>query len=324
LKSKYTTIKALNFNAQVMFQTNKQIPVLDIPATVKRHLSFLTKEQDQEQSDQALLFQKDFAILKNTPGIAGSHPEKTDYYNIALCLSGGCQRRISHFFFEVYPLSIHLVSPGHVHSYESPTDDLHFYQVLFRKEFLTESFLKENILENLLEVNPDFAPIYGMSDKGFQSIRAIYEKIDQEMTHSGSYHLQIVKLLVIELLYEMNRVCEKCLLASSRDLNKQFQLLLKFKKLIDKHYLTHRTVQEYADLLFVSAKYLSQVVKSQIGDNALNLIHNRQYLEAKYLLTTSTLSIKEIAGQLHFDSSSHFSRFFKNYCGTNPSMFKSI
>jgi len=161
-----------------------------------------------------------------------------------------------------------------------------------------------------------------MSEKGFHSIKSIYDKIDEEMTQCGTFHLQIIKLLVIELLYEMNRVCEKCLLASNRHLNRQFQLVAKFKKLIDENYLTLKTVQEYAELLYVSAKYLTQVVKSQTGENALNLIHKRQYLEASYLLTTSSLSVKEIAEKLNFDNSSHFSRFFKNYCGTNPSSFK--
>ncbi len=282
----------------------------------------VAKQREILPADQARLFQQDFAILKNTPELSGFQPVKTDYYNIALCLNGTCKKTVSHFIFEVYPSSIHLVSPGHLHSYDEPTHDLHLYQVLFKKEFLTEGFFKENILENLLEVNSDFAPIYGMSENGFRSIKAIYEKIDEEMTQSGSFHLQIVKLLLIELLYEMNRVCEKCLLASNRHLNRQFQMVTKFKKLVDENYHTLKTVQEYADLLYVSAKYLTQVVKSQIGENALSLIHKRQYLEACYLLTTSSLSVKEIAEKLGFDNSSHFSRFFKNYSGTNPTSLK--
>ncbi|MFA6083453.1 helix-turn-helix domain-containing protein [Mucilaginibacter sp.] len=303
---------------------NKQISHLDIPTTVKRHFAVKPHKGDVDRPDQALLFRDDFAILKNTPELTDFQPVKTDYYSIALCLNGSCQRTISHFMFEVYPLSIHLLSPGHLHTYADPSHDLHLYQVLFKKEFITEGFIKENILENLLEVNSDFAPIYGISQQGFRSIKAIYEKIEEEMAHSGSFHLQIVKLLLIELLYEMNRACEKCLMASNRHLNRQYQLVIKFKKLIDENYLTLKTVQEYADLLYVSAKYLTQVVKSQTGENALNLIHKRQYREASYLLSTSLLSIKEIAERLNFDNSSHFSRFFKNHSGVNPTAFKAF
>jgi len=132
---------------------NKQISILDIPTTVKRHLLLIAEQKDSSATDQAIIFQKDFAILKETPQLAGFQPAKTDYYNIVLCLNGSCKRTVSHFVFEVYPSSIHLVSPGHIHSYHDTTHDLHLYQVLFRKEFITESFLKENILENLLEVN---------------------------------------------------------------------------------------------------------------------------------------------------------------------------
>ena len=302
---------------------NQHTAVLDIPGTLNAYLALNTGSGFIPEKGETMFFRNDFAILKNAPGITVCHPVKTDYYNITLCLKGSCKKTMGHFTFEVYPSSIHLVSPGYVHSSEKASADLHFYQILFKKEFLTDSFLKENILDNLLEINSDYAPIYGMSASTFQSIQAIYDKINEEINHSGLFHLQIIKLLVVELLYQLNRVCEKCLLSSGRHLNKRYQLVLKFKKLIDEQFLTLKTVQEYADLLFVSAKHLTQIVKSETGENALHLVHKRLFLEARYLLSSSTLSIKEIAKKLNFDNSSHFSRFFKRYSGTNPSMFKS-
>ena len=303
---------------------NNQISVLDIPETVKGHRSIIAQNTGLQARKALHCYEKDFAILRDAQVIKSCGPAKTDHYNLTLCMNGSCKKTIGHFVFEVYPSSIHFISPGHVQYHENASDDLHLYQILFKKEFLTGSFLKENILDNLVSVNADFAPIYGIATGRLHTIEAIYDRISEEMSHSGIFHLQIIKLLVIELLYEMNRICEKCLLASNRHLNRQYQLVTKYKQLIDERYTDLKTVQEYADLLYVSAKYLTQIVKSETGENALHLIHKRQYREAQYLLSSSSLSIKEIAEKLNFDNNSHFSRFFKRHCGSNPSIYKSL
>jgi AraC family transcriptional activator of pobA len=296
---------------------SNKIAVLDIPVTLQRFTGnpdFGVIHNNWKQDD--------FAILSNEAGLKQGLPVKTDYYSIILCLRGSCKKTVGHFVFEVYSNSVHLVSPAFITSFEDASDDLVLYQVMFKKSFLTHNFMKENIVDNLLEVNPDYPPIYGLSQKSVASLKALYEKMSDESREQGAFHLQILRLLVVDLLYEMNRACENCLLHSTRHLSKQYQLVYKFKKLVEEQFLTLKTVQQYADELFISAKYLTEIVKGETGLNALHVIHNRLYLEAQYLLSSSSLSIKEIAERLNFDNSSHFSRFFKRFAGYNPSEFK--
>lgn len=301
-----------------------KITVSTIPLTLKRHLELAGNINADFGIINDGWNQDDFAVLTNEPGVNHGLPIKTDYYSVILCLRGSCKKTIGHFVFEVYTNSVHLVSPQFITSFEDASPDLLLYQVLFKKEFLINNFLKENILDNLLEVNPDYPPIYGLSQKSCASLKSLYEKISDESQEQGAFHLQILRLLLTDLLYEMNRACENCLLHSTRHLSKQYQLVYKFKKLVEDQFLTLKTVQEYADALFISSKYLTEIVKSETGQNALHVIHNRLYLEAQYLLSSSGLSIKEIAERLNFDNSSHFSRFFKRFAGSNPSEFKQL
>ncbi|MEZ2334176.1 helix-turn-helix domain-containing protein [Mucilaginibacter sp. RCC_168] len=303
---------------------SNKVTVFDIPSTLKRHITSANIAKPDFGIVNENWGQDDFAVLSNEKGVRYGLPVKTDYYSVILCLSGNYKKTVGHFVFEVYPNSIHLVSPAYITSFEDASDDLRLYQVLFKKDFLTHNFLKENILDNLLEVNPDYPPIYGLSKKGVASLKALYEKISDECREQGAFHLQILRLLLTDLLYEMNRACESCLLNSTRHLSKQYQLVYKFKKLVEERFLDMKTVQEYADGLFISAKYLTEIVKNETGQNALHVIHNRQFLEAQYLLSSSGLSIKEIAERLNFDNSSHFSRFFKRFAGYNPSEFKQV
>ena len=288
--------------------------VLDITSLGNNHLSANIKPSGVIEG---------FDIFLEKDIIYDGLPTKTDEYELVFCLTGSYKRTVGHFVFDVYPHSIHLVSPAYIHSSAQSSEDLLLYRILFKKEFLTTNFLKENILDNLLDVNPDYPPIYGVSEKSFISIKALYEKIKNETREENAFHLPLIRLMVMELLYEMNRACEKCLLNSTRHLSRQYQLVNQFKKLVQDRFLTLKTVQEYASLLFVTSKYLTEVVKSETGQNALHVIHNRLFLEAQYLLSSSGLSVKEIADQLKFDNSSHFSRFFKRFAGVNPSEFKS-
>ena len=301
-----------------------KITVSTIPLTLKRHLELAGNNNVDFGIINDGWNQDDFAVLTNEPGVNHGLPIKTDYYAVILCLRGSCKKTIGHFVFEVYTNSVHLVSPQFITSFEDTSPDLLLYQVLFKKEFLTNNLLKENVLDNLLEVNPDYPPIYGLSQKSCASLKSLYEKISDESREKGAFHLQILRLLLTDLLYEMNRACENCLLHSTRHLSKQYQLVYKFKKLVEDQFLTLKTVQEYADALFISSKYLTEIVKGETGQNALHVIHNRLYLEAQYLLSSSGLSIKEIAERLNFDNSSHFSRFFKRFAGSNPSEFKQL
>jgi len=249
-------------------------------------------------------------------------PVKSGEYELVLCLRGSYKKTIGPFVFDVYPHSIHLISPAYIHSSAEASEDLLIYRLVFRKEFLTNDFFKENTVDNLLELNPDYPPIYGITEQHFIAIRALYERIRHESQVENAFQQSMIRLMVMELLYEMNRACEKCLMNSTRHLSRQYQLVNQFKKLVQEKFLTLKTVQEYASLMFVSAKYLTEIVKNETGQNALQIIHNRIFLEAQYLLSSSSLSVKEIADQLKFDNSSHFSRFFKKSAGLNPSQFK--
>jgi len=64
------------------------------------------------------------------------------------------------------------------------------------------------------------------------------------------------------------------------------------------------------------------VVKEYTGMTALDLIHRRLFQEARHWLSMPGLSVKEIADKLNFDTSSHFSRFFKHIAGYSPTEFQ--
>ncbi len=305
-------------------QTQLKIPRLNIASTISYYLREGNEVMQtfgmNKYSD--LSSANEFAVLSNEGGLSKGAPIKTDHYAIILCLQGSSTKTIGHFTFPVEPGTIHLVTPDRINSFEKVSDDLLLYMILFKKEFLSKSFTRESVLDNLLMLHPDYPPNYSLDEKAFQRIKTCFEKIDEECHNGLSFHLPIIRLQVIQLLYEMKRACEICFEGTERHFNRAAQLVFQFRKMVDEQFLEYKTIKEYADQLHVSSKYLGECIKKETGESALEIIHRRVLLESQYLLTYSALSIKEITDHLGFDTNSHFSRFFKAKTGKKPMEYK--
>jgi len=67
---------------------------------------------------------------------------------------------------------------------------------------------------------------------------------------------------------------------------------------------------------------LNSVVKKYAGLTAKETIDDSIVMEARFLLHSSALSVKEIAYELGFNSAAQFSNFFKSRMRLSPSHYK--
>lgn len=106
-------------------------------------------------------------------------------------------------------------------------------------------------------------------------------------------------------------------------------LLEKLEDLLDNHFNNEKllsagmpTVRDLADQLTVSPNYLSDMLRTLTGQNAQQLIHHKLVEKAKEILSTSNLSVAEVAYQLGFDYPQSFSRMFKLNTRLSPLEFR--
>ncbi|WP_018478490.1 helix-turn-helix domain-containing protein [Pontibacter roseus] len=97
-----------------------------------------------------------------------------------------------------------------------------------------------------------------------------------------------------------------------------------FKHLVEKNFKEMHEVQQYANLLNITPKHLSDVVRSTTGKPPHDIINNMLLLEAKALLTSTDKPIAEIAYLLNFDDQSHFSHFIKRKTGQTPLAIRKV
>lgn len=83
-------------------------------------------------------------------------------------------------------------------------------------------------------------------------------------------------------------------------------------------------VAQLAEQLFISPRYLSDLLKQETGKTAMELIHIFLISEAKNLLLSSDNNVAEIAYELGFESPSYFTRLFKKQTGFKPLEFRNM
>jgi AraC-like DNA-binding protein len=131
----------------------------------------------------------------------------------------------------------------------------------------------------------------------------------------------MLRTLLVRLIIILTRQARKQYLNKNLGEDK-FGLLRHYNLLVEQYFRTEHRVQFYADRLFKSPKTISNIF-SQFGDKTpQQIIHERIVNEAKRLLYYSEKSIKEIAQHLGFEDPAHFSKFFKNLTGENPTKVK--
>lgn len=96
----------------------------------------------------------------------------------------------------------------------------------------------------------------------------------------------------------------------------------RFHALIDVHYKSEKVVAFYARELNITPNYLGILSRKQYNKSPLEMIRERVVLEAKKLLHSSELSIKEIAYHLGYTNLSYFSFFFKGITGMTPKEYR--
>lgn len=147
--------------------------------------------------------------------------------------------------------------------------------------------------------------------------------LDKMQRATGPYAKKLIATLLQAIIYEVLTIYHD---ARSRRmperLSQRERLVSDFLNLANRECLTQRTVQYYADKLCISAKYLTESLKTLTGKTASEWIDSFVLMSAKVMLRSSSATIKEIALELGFRDQSLFGKYFKNKVGQSPQRYR--
>jgi AraC family transcriptional activator of pobA len=166
-----------------------------------------------------------------------------------------------------------------------------------------------------------------LSEKEETAILGIMQNIVQEYQANIDKFSQPVILAQLELLftyadrfYQRQFISRK--IANHSILNRLEDLLNTYFKSEALATDGIPTVQQIATSLNVSPGYLSGLLKVLTGQSTQHYIHDKVIENAKEKLSTTSLSVSEIAYELGFDHPQSFSRLFKTKTNFSPLAFR--
>jgi len=199
----------------------------------------------------------------------------------------------------------------------------------------------------MLLIHPDFLLSYALAKKirqyGFfsysanealhladhekETIMSIFKIIDDELKSRIDDFSHDVMISQIELLLNYCNRFYKRQFITRKAVNND--LLQKMEEFLDDYFNNEKslikglpTVQDLAEQLTISPSYLSDMLRSLTGQNAQQHIHNKLIEKAKEKLSTTGLSVSEIAYELGFEHSQSFSKLFKSKTSLTPLKFR--
>jgi AraC-like DNA-binding protein len=166
-----------------------------------------------------------------------------------------------------------------------------------------------------------------LSAKEKKIIRNLFDTIATELENNIDHFSQDVLVSQIELLLNY----------SNRFYNRQFitrktlnhDIITTLDKLLDEYFIKNISLEkglpsvEYvSNQLNLSPRYLSDLLGSLTGENTQQYIQNKLIEQSKNLLSSTSLSVSEIAYNLGFEHPQSFSKLFKTKTNQSPLKFR--
>lgn len=133
---------------------------------------------------------------------------------------------------------------------------------------------------------------------------------------------EIIKHNFLSVLYDVTLIFYNHNAFENVKLTRKEELTGTFLDLLAKHCKKERSVQFYAEALFITPRHLSQVVKEVTGQTAGEIIDEAVIREAKMLLPAQDATVAQVSDILGFSDQSFFGKYFKKHTGITPSAFR--
>lgn len=219
---------------------------------------------------------------------------------------------------EEYTMVIYL--PGQILTWEK-TGNWDGYVIHVKESFLNLSSIA-HLTDSFSFLHSVQPMVIALSQKEYKQLSHFFELMLKEKKPLEAENVLVVRNLLQVMIVHINRI-----ISESKNEGKfvalQFhKIATRFKSLVLEHFQKHKTVTFYADQLGISPVYLGEVVKNVFGTSPKGIINEVIFLYAKTLLSSTDITIKELAWKLNYDDYSHFVKFFRKMSGHTPAAFR--
>ncbi|WP_298545753.1 AraC family transcriptional regulator [uncultured Aquimarina sp.] len=264
-----------------------------------------------------------FGIKDMAPKTEGKkhtrEPHRHDFYYVLFIHRGSGFHTIDFKSYQIADYSVYFVSPGQVHALQLD-ENTEGFAIFFKPEFYLMNSNPKKLLDFPFFHTLSNEPALFLDENKFSVIQHTIRDIFDEYTNFKIGRDHVIRAYIDVLLVKLSRYYQREELAGEP--LRTTYLLRELENLIDHNYISIRSATEYAEMMNISSKHLSDITRKALNKTITNLIHERIIIEAKRLLLYTDYTVSQVAYELEYLDKSYFLRFFKKNVGLTPETYR--
>lgn len=249
-----------------------------------------------------------------------------NFYKVSFKISFKGKIRYGQGYYDFDEGGLFFVAPGQLITAAVEEAVWEGYSLLFHPDFIRNYPLGKKISTYGFFLYTAAEALY-LSEKEKEIVIGIFNNIAHELSLSIDNFSQDIMISQIEQLLNY----------SNRFYNRQFitrkavhnDMLAALEQLLNNYFDNNEalnkglpSVQYLSEKLNVSPRYLSDMLRHLTGQNTQQHIHGKLIEKAKAALSTTNLTIAEIAYQLGFEHPQSFNKLFRNKTNVSPQEYR--
>jgi AraC-like DNA-binding protein len=249
-----------------------------------------------------------------------------DFYKITFITQNSGRLRYGQDYYDFNDGSMLFIAPNQLVGSTEYNRNTYAYLLLVHPDFLL-GYPLANKIKQYGYFSYSMNEALHLSSQEREIILAVYKIMEQEVNARVDEFSQEVIVSQIELLLSYVNRFYKRQFITRKAINSD--ALQKTEAILDAYLRAGQTldqgvptVQFLSEQLNLSPGYLSDLLRSQIGLSAQQYIHLKLIEKAKEKLSTTNLTVSEIAFELGFEHPQSFSKLFKTKTKLSPLEFR--
>ncbi len=262
----------------------------------------------------------EFGIIENPSfDILPNHPYRSPLAVAIFCTCGHASGRLNTKIYDIEEGAFFIVQQGHITELINISADFRAIYIL-----MTQSFVESLGISNTFDLssfitNSPYNRLEGRARQALEDYLNMCRNLLPE--EQNPHRLEIVRLLTRAFFLGLGYFIHQ-MHTSEAPQGRKSELTSEFIALVEKNYRKHRDLRFYADVLGLTQKHISTVVKQSSGKSATEWIERYVILDATVQLVSTDRTIKEIAYDLNFPSQSFFGKYFCRVVGISPAVYR--
>jgi len=254
------------------------------------------------------------------------YPCRIDAFIAILCVKGSVEIKSNFKHYKIEKNCLFVSMPKDIIQL-SDWSECKVYLVAFDDDFIRKFNLNyNNVLSVFLGIQKN--PCVGLSPQEATSLQETFFSLSKEMEiFKGKEYVNEIVMSYINLItYKACSYLSGYLQKGSKEPEtgnrRSEEYFNKFMSLLKQNFKNERSLEFYAEKLYITPKYMTTLIKKASSKSAMEWINDCVIMEAKNLLKYSEMSIQEISEYLNFSNQSFFSQYFKRISGHTPSEYR--